>query len=142
MSSNSGTNWRAAPAFDLVYPCLRDCMATIDAEFSRRQRSQFVILRLRLRQGWAVMPYAQYRVLPPDHPATPSSLMFFGTFSELRDLCLAFPPDLFFCPAASAPDCSAGDAPPPPDVPPDPAPPDHPFVQLSDVPVIPEAPLE
>lgn len=117
MASTNPSNWMAAAAFNSLYISLPHCVNAVVKEFGRRQRTLFVILRHRINGTWAMMPWSQWRKLDNSHPANPSTICFFGTFNEFRQICLAFPPDLF----TGLPDSDAPEA--DPDIPPIPKPP-------------------
>jgi hypothetical protein len=95
MTSKPQSNWRAIPAFNAVYDNPVDCVTAAVAEFQRRQKVTFVILRSQTKPLWAMMPFTQYRHLPNDHEVQPCTVVFFGDFSMLRAIAHGFPPDLF-----------------------------------------------
>lgn len=103
------TNWRAVPNFNYEYMNIIDCVCAVVEEFRTRQGLVFVILFDHLRVRWAFLPWSQYRHLDRDDWRTSATMVFRGTYVQLRDIAFAFPPDLFGARSTSPPGTSADD---------------------------------
>lgn len=92
------TQWRAIPNFNATFPSLADCVALCAEEFHNRPRQVFLIVYSPRYAQYYVVPWEQWRHLPPNHEAMSGVVVFRGTIPDMRCIAFHFPPDLFQTP--------------------------------------------
>ena len=73
---------------------LTDVIPYIIHHYSLRLGHPILILRDPGRNHFCVMPWSQYRTAPPGDKRIFWHIIFNGTFTDLRVLCSAWPPEL------------------------------------------------
>ena len=109
MNKDQLNNWKSTPSFNYHFEALIDAARVAIAEFSSRAQHIILLIYVSRTNRYLCIPWQQYRTLDTSHDAMSGTIVFRGNVRQLRELALAFPPELF--PVTDKPDPLDDDAP-------------------------------
>ena len=85
----------SVPNWDIAHPSMLQAVYACAGYFSKRTHIHFVILAAPDHFHFYVLPLSQFLHLPSTDQRASLPTVFSGCFTYLRDIALAFSPDLF-----------------------------------------------